>query len=260
MSRPWRRLTRPRLLLAAVLAAVPAVALATPEEIEVYRDEVTPFHRFGVEVNQSYVPAGPVENIGPIGQVGLYRFTPELDYGVDRDWEVGVLAETTVRDGAFDGHGIKVHTRWIAPKPEDRPWYVGFNAEVGWTDRHLEEKPWTAELRAIAGWEDKRWVVAVNPTLETALDGRGGEPVAFDLQSKIGYRVSERWLLGVESYNAFGPIAQIEPLNRQSQILYATADTEWRGLDLNVGVGKGLTHASDGWAIKAVIGIPLGAR
>ena len=260
MSRPWRRPLPPRLILAAILAAAPAAALAAPEEIQVYRDEVTPLHRFAVEVNQSYVPAGPVEDIGPIGQVGLYRFTPELDYGVARNWEVGVLAETTIRDGAFDAHGIKVHTRWIAPRPEGQSWYVGFNGEVGWTDRHLEEKPWTAELRAIAGWEGKRWVLAVNPTLETAADGRGGEPVAFELQTKIGYRVSEAWLLGVESYNAFGPIAQIEPLDRQSQILYAVADTEWRGLDLNFGVGKGLTHESDGWAIKAVIGIPLGVR
>ena len=260
MSRPWRRLQPPRLLLAAVLAAAPTAALAAPEEIQVYRDEVTPLHRFGVEVNQSYVPAGPVEDVGPIGQVGLYRFTPELNYGVARDWEVGALAETTIRDGAFDAHGIKVHARWIAPRPESQSWYWGFNGEAGWTDRHLEERPWTAELRAIAGCEGKRWVLAVNPTLETAADGRGGEPVAFELQAKLGYRVSEAWLLGVESYNAFGPIAQIEPLDRQSQILYAAADTQWRGLDLNFGVGKGLTEASDGWALKAVIGIPLGAR
>ncbi len=265
MSRPWRRLSRPRLLLAAVLAvaptvAIPTVSCAAPEEVQVYRDEVTPLHRFGVELNQSYVPAGPVEDIGPIGQVGLYRLTPELNYGLAKDWEIGALAETTVRGGAFDAHGIKVHTRWIAPRPEGQAWYFGFNAEAGWTDRHLEERPWTVEFRAIAGWEGKRWVLAVNPTLETAADGRGGEPVVFEMQSKIGYRVSERWLLGIESYNAFGPIAQIEPLDGQSQILYATADTEWRGLDLNFGVGKGLTHVSDGWAIKAVIGIPLGAR
>jgi hypothetical protein len=254
----------PRLLLgalsAAIAAAVPAASRAAPEEIQVYRDEVTPLRRFGLELNQSYVPAGPVEDIGPIGQVGLYRFTPELNYGVARDWEVGALLQTTVRGGAFDAHGIKAHARWIAPRPGGQAWYVGFNGEVGWSDRHLEERPWTAELRAIAGWEGGRWVLAVNPTLETAADGRGGDPVAFELQSKIGYRVSERWLLGIESYNAFGPIARIEPFDRQSQIVYAVADAEWRGLDLNVGVGKGLTHASDGWAVKAVIGIPLGAR
>jgi hypothetical protein len=235
-------------------------AWATPEEIQVYRDEITPLHRFGVEVNQSYVAAGTVEDIGPISQVGLYRFTPELNYGVARNWEVGVLLETTVRDGAFDAHGIKAHVRWIAPRPEDRPWYFGFNAEVGATDRHLEERPWTVEVRGIAGWEGKRWVLAVNPTLETALDGHGGEPVAFELQTKIGYRVSEHWLLGAESYNAFGPIAQIEPLEHESQIVYATADTEWRGLDLNLGAGRGFTNRSDGWVVKAVIGIPLGAR
>ena len=264
MSRLRRRLPQPRLLLAVTLTAAlplaPASALAAPEEVQVYRDEVTPLHRFGVEINQSYVPAGPVEDIGPIAQVGLYRFTPELDYGVAKDWEVGTLLDTTVRDGAFDAHGIKAHVRWIDPRPEDRPWYFGFNAEAGWSDRHVEERPWTVELRGIAGWEGKRWVLAVNPTLETAADGHGGEPVAFELQTKVGYRVSDKWLLGIESYNAFGPIAQIEPLDRQSQILYAAADTEWRGLDLNFGVGKGLTRDSDGWAVKAVIGIPLGAR
>ena len=260
MPRLRRWLAQPRLLLAAILAAIAAPALAAPEEIQVYRDEVAPLHRFGVELNQSYVAAGPVEDIGPIGQVGLYRFTPELNYGMAKDWEAGVLMETTIRDGAFDAHGIKAHARWISPRREDQAWYFGFNGEVGWSDRHLEERPWTVELRAIAGWEGRRWVLAVNPTVETAADGRGGEPVAFELQSKIGYRVSASWMLGIESYNAFGPIARIEPLNRQSQMVYATADAEWRGLDLNFGVGRGLTHASDGWAIKAVIGIPMGAR
>jgi hypothetical protein len=260
MPRLRRRLSKPRLLLAAIFAVIPTAAFAAPEEIQVYRDEVTPLHRFGAELNQSYVPAGPVADIGPIGQVGLYRFTPELDYGVAKDWEVGALLETTVRAGAFDAHGIKLHTRWIAPRPEGQAWYGGFNAEVGWSDRHVEERPWTVELRGILGWEGKRWVLAVNPTLETAADGRGGQPVAFEMQTKIGYRVSERWLLGVENYNAFGPITQIEPLERESQIIYAVADTEWRGLDLNLGVGKGLTRASDGWAIKMVIGIPLGPR
>jgi len=263
MSRPWRRLSRPRLLsaihvVAAVAAAVPAAALAAPEEIQVYRDEVTPLHRFSVELTQSYGPAGPVEDIGPIGQVGLYRLTPELNWGVAQNWEVGMLALSTFRDGAFDVHGIKAHTRWIAPRSESQAWYVGFNGEVGWTDGHLEERPWTVELRALAGWEGKRWVLAVNPTLETAADGRRGEPVAFEMQSKIGFRVSETWLLGVESYNAFGPVSRVAPFALESQILYATVDTEWRGLDLNFGVGKGLTDASDGWAIKAVIGIPLG--
>jgi hypothetical protein len=265
MSRPWRGLVEPRLLsivclLAAPAAALPSAAWAAPEEVQVYRDEVTPLHRFGVEINQSYVPAGPVEDIGPIGQVGLYRLTPELNYGLAKDWEVGALVETTVRDGAFDTHGIKAHTRWVSPRPEGQAWYLGFNLEVGWTDRHLEERPWTAELRGMAGWEGQRWVVAVNPTLETAADARAAEPVTFEMQSKLGYRVNERWLVGLEAYDTLGPVARLSAFGRQSQIVYATADTQWRGLDLNFGVGKGLTDASDGWAVKAVIGIPLGAR
>ena len=259
MTRLRRGPRPPRLLLAALCSiAAPAAALAAPEEIQVYRDEVTPLHRFGVEVNQSYVPAGPFEDIGLIGQVGLYRLTPELNYGIAPGWEAGTLVVTTVRGGAFDAHGVKAHLRYVAPRPEGRPWYWGVNAEIGWTDRHLEERPWTAEVRGLAGYEGSRWVLAVNPTLETSVDGRGGEPVELSIQSKIGYRVGERLILGAESYNTFGPVARLEPFGRQSQIVYVTADADWPGLDLNFGVGKGLTRASDGWAIKAVIGIPLG--
>jgi hypothetical protein len=244
----------------ALLVAIPSLARAAPEEIQVYRDEVTPLHRFGVEVNQSYVPAGPVEDIGPIAQVGLYRLTPELDYGFAPNWEAGVLAETTVRNGAFDGHGLKAHVRWIAPKAGEQPWYWGANAEIGWTDRHLEERPWTAEVRTIAGYEGKRWVLAVNPTLETAASAEAAEPVQFEMQTKLGFRVDERWIVGLESYNAFGPIAGLGPLSRASQVLYATIDAQLGRVDLNLGVGRGLTSASDRWTVKAVIGIPLGAR
>jgi len=258
MSRPRRRLAS-RLALYAVLAAAPH-AFAAPEEIQVYRDEVAPAHRFSVEINQSYVPSGPVEDIGPIAKVGLYRLTPELNYGFAPNWEAGTLLAATVRDSAFDVHGIKAHLRWIAPRPEGRPWWFGFNGEVGWSDRHLEDKPWTVELRALAGWEGKRWVLAVNPTLETAADGRGGEPARFELQSKIGYRVSERWMVGLESYDALGPLARLDASDRRPHTLYLTADTQWRGLDLNLGIGRGLTGAADGWAVKAVIGVPLGAR
>jgi hypothetical protein len=247
-------------ILSALTFAVPSLARAAPEEIQVYRDEVAPVHRFEVEVNQSYVITGAGEAEGAFSPAHLYRFTPELNYGFAPDWEVGALMLSTVRGGAFDVHGLKAHMRWIAPKPEAQPWYWGANAEIGWTDRHLEERAFTVEGRAIAGYEGKRWVFAVNPTLETAADGDGSEPVAFQLQTKAGYRLSERWMVGLESYNAFGPVERFGEFGEHGQTLYATVDAQLGRVDLNLGVGKGLTSASDGWTVKAVIGIPLGAH
>ena len=244
--------------LALCLLAGPA--LAAPEEIEVYRDEVTPTHAWGLEVNQNYVVSASREDAGEgaFSPVGLYRLTPEIDYGLAPNWEAGALIEATVRDGAFDAHGIKAHVRYIAPRPESSPWYWGFNFETGFTDKHLQERPFTAELRGIAGYEGERWIVAINPTVETSINSRAAEPASFELQATIGYRVTKALILGVESYNEFGPIEAFGPLGRQPQVLFATADYAWRGMDFNFGVGRGLTNASDGWTLKAVIGVPLG--
>ncbi len=60
--------------------------------------------------------------------------------------------------------------------------------------------------------------------METAADSREVEPAAPELQSKVGWRVNGRLGLG----------------------------------DLNLGVGRGLTGSSDGWAFKAVRSLPFG--
>ena len=267
MPRPWRRPPPPRLLLAAILAAMPplvwsSAALAAPEEIEVYRDDVAPLHAFSLEVNQNYVASGSRddERDGDLSPVHLYRVTPELNYGIAKDWELGALVEGTARGGAFDVHGVEAHIRYIAPRPEESPWYWGFNFETGFTDKHLEERPVTFELRGIAGYEGKRWIVAFNPTFESAANSQAADPVTFELQGKLGYKVTEKLILGVESFNEFGRVQDFGPLGQQPQMLYATADYEWRGLDLNLGVGRGLTSSSDGWTIKTVVSVQLGRK
>ena len=261
---PARRLAVRGCAPAAALLLLFAVrpALAAPEEVEVYRDEVTAAGELSVEVNQNYVLSGPRGDApsGAFSPVHLYRFTPELNYGLARNWEVGALAVAAVRNQALDVHGLKTHVRYIAPRPQTSPWYWGFNAEVGWTDRHLEDRPWTAELRGIAGYEGKRWIVALNPTLETAADSHAAEPVSLELQSKLGYRLNGALILGLESYNAFGPVQAFGPLRDQPQMLYLAADLALPRADLNIGLGHGLTGASDGWAVKLVVGVPLGRR
>jgi hypothetical protein len=79
------------------------------------------------------------------------------------------------------------------------------------------------------------------------------------LQSKAAYRLTERLMIGLESYETFGPVQGFAPA-RQPQSLYVAADYETHGATINLGVGRGLTPASDGWTIKAVIGLPLGRR
>ena len=250
------------LVFGVLVAAGGGQAVAAPEEIEVYRDEVTPTHAWGAEINQNYVASASADEArsGDLSPVHLYRLTPEIDYGVARNWEVGVLAETTVRNREFDVHGLAAHVRYIAPRPQDSPWYWGLNFEAGFTDKHLEERPATFELRGIFGYEGRRWIVAFNPTLATAANSQATDPITFELQGKLGYRATEKLIVGLESYNEFGPVRDFGPVGQQPQMLYAAVDYEWRGLALNFGVGRGLTRASDGWTLKTAISVPLGKR
>jgi len=254
-----RAAARLALALSAPALLLGARALAAPEEIEVYRDDVTATGDWGLEVNQNYVVSGPAddERSGALDPVGLYRLTPELDFGVAKDWEAGMLVEAAGQDGDFGLHGAMAHVRYVASSP-GRSWYWGFNFEAGYTDARLADRPYSAELRGIFGYEGRRWIFAVNPTLETAA-GRGGtEPVSFEMQSKLGYRLTDGLLVGLESYNELGPVRGFQPPGRQPQTLYAASDYEWRGLELNLGVGRGLTRTSDGWILKTVISIPFG--
>jgi hypothetical protein len=243
-------------LALALLAGGPA--LAAPEEIEVYRDELQAPGAWSLETNQSYVVSGPREDEpGELPSVGRYRLTPEIAYGLAPHWDAGVLAMATVRGGALDAHGIKSRIRYIAPHAEGRP-YWGGNLEVGWTDHHLEAKPWSAELRGIWGYEGKLWILALNPTLEMSA-GRGpAEPLALEIQAKVGRRLGDSLILGLESYNDFGPVQRFSAFGQESQMVYATADIALKHGDLNLGLGHGLNGVSDGWAVKAVWGLPLG--
>lgn len=153
------------------------------------------------------------------------------------------------RSGRLGVHGAKARIRYIAPRPHGRGWYWGWNFEVGRVDRHIEAHPWGAELRGILGVDQGRWSFAVNPTLEWTFSGRDPEPIEVELQSKLAYRVRKDLAFGLESYDALR--------GENEHVLYATADWQVGGWDFNFGVGRGLTHASEGWVLKAVFSAPL---
>jgi hypothetical protein len=240
------------------LSAATAAA-AAPEEIEVYRGEMNAPGAVTLETNQSYVfssRAAP-DYPGQEPSVHRYRLTPELSYGLTPELELGALAAATVdRDGAAGVHGFKVRARYVAPHRETG-FFWGGNLEIGRVDRTQSPDPWGVELRGIFGFEGRRWIFAINPVLEGSIGGPAPEPVSLELASKLGYRVDERLILGLESYNAFGPVRDFERLRDGEQMLYLTADAELKRFDINFGAGHGLSPASDHWTVKAVIGVPL---
>ena len=116
-----------------VLAAVPLAASAAPEEVQVYRDEVTALHRFSVEVNQSYVAAEPVRGHradqpgGPLSpDAGA-----QLRFRSSRLGAGGLIEVTLRNGGALMPMGSRPIPTGSRRRPEGQAWYLDFNGEVG---------------------------------------------------------------------------------------------------------------------------------
>ena len=240
--------------MACLLLASPALSRAAPEEIQVYLDDLTALGRFGLDVHNNYVFSGSsmpaYEGAQPPAHV--YRLTPEFYYGLSETTELGLYVLSTMpaqEDPHFDG--AKLRFKFIAPHDTDNGSFWGANVELGDTSRRVSEGPWNAELKGIYGYRSGRWLLAVNPNLDRRI---GSQPWTLEVDFKAAYSVSPRLQIGLESYNELGPLSDLGHLGQQSQTLYAVVDTELGGFDLNLGLGRGLTDASDRWIVKLILG------
>jgi len=240
----------------AILSALTSPAFAAPEEIEVYTDDMREVGKWGVDVHNSYVfsgrrtPAYPGEQ--PPGKV--YRLTPEFTYGWTKQLELGLYVLTSRNaQGDFHADGRKVRIRYIAPHNEEAGWFWGGNFEVGSTSRRVSETRWTAELKGILGYRQGPWLLAVNPNFDWSIS-HGGGPAEADVDFKVSYDIGNKTSVGIESYNELGAAKHLSLSSGNGRILYAVVDKEFGKFDLNAGIGRGLTAASDRWVLKFIVG------
>ncbi len=256
------RLFLTRILGGLVLAAAAAPAFAAPEEIQVYMDEMGKPGEFGLDLHNNYVAEGRriPAYAGEETPRGTYRFTPEFALGLTDNLELGAYVLTTLDShGAYRVDGEKLRLKFIAPKTEHQDWWWGANFEIGKVQRHLDINPWNAELKAIYGWRRGRWTVAGNTNFDWAVSGPARGPVSIEQDIKVSWAVKKDFNLGIETYDGLGDADHLGGrYGDLDHVIYAVADTSWRGFDLNLGVGRGLTRATeDRWVLKAIVGVPL---
>lgn len=243
--------------LCAALALAAPLCLAAPEEIQVYLDDTSAPGQFGVDVHNNYVLSGRAapDYPGETAPRHQYRLTPEFYYGISQTVELGLyILSTRDAQGNTNVDGSKVRVKYIAPHDPERGLFWGLNLEVGRTSLRVSETPWNAELKGIVGYRRGRWLLALNPNLDSSLS-KGGGPMTLQVDGKVAYGVTDKTQLGFETYNELGPLRKPQALNKNSKTLYAVVDTELGGLDLNAGIGRGVTPDADRWVGKAIVGM-----
>ncbi len=247
-------------LLAGMLMAMQS-ALAAPEEIQVYMDEMDAPGQWGLDMHVNDVSSSGSNVLypGQLPAAHLFRVTPEWSYGLTPYLELGAywLTADSPANGGWQWLGEKARIKFIAPKAAGQTWFWGANLEVGKTSSLMDINPWNGELKLILGDRPGNWEFATNLNFDRALEGPDIQPTMVELDDRISYRVSPDWRIGAEAYNQLGSVNVPAPLADYSEMLYMVADTSWHHWDFNLGLGHGLTAVSDHWVAKMIIGVPL---
>jgi hypothetical protein len=223
----------------------PLAALAAPNEIKVFTDELAAPGEHTLEVHGNKTSsAGPKadEARTPL------QLMPEYSYGIAPDWEASLQLPFSFPEHDVRLEGYRAELQYIAPHDENTGFYWGANAELARIEKPADPAFWSAELIAILGYRTGRWHLVANPALERRLSGES-KTTTYTPQAKVAYLVAGRNSLGLEYY-AEAPRGSSR--QEQSHMLYVAWDGKIGKSDLNVGVGRGLTDASDRWVLKMI--------
>jgi hypothetical protein len=253
-----RLLATATLLLSATLA-VPAHAELS-DEIQVYTDDINAPGEFGLEMHVNTTPKGrrTPEYPGEVVPHHGLRVTPEFSYGINRDWEAGLyLPFSRDASGNTQAAGFKLRLKYLPVRPEEggRGWFLGANGELSRLKQQFSQSPNSFELRLMGGWRDPDWLLAVNPVFGWNLSsGYRSSTPDVSLGVKVARTVASDVALGFEYYADAGTLRHLQLSSQQAQTLYLALDTKLRNVDLNFGIGWGLTQAADALTVKAIFG------
>jgi len=237
----------------AIHFAIPA-AYAT-DEIQVYNAEIAPKGVFTIQQHLNYVWSGSTTPDFPGGFSSNHTLngTPEFAYGVTDWYEAGFyIPFAFASDGTFMPGGVKIRQLFVSPHAEDRKFFYGINFELSYQAPQFSQSAIGLEIRPILGVRDIGWEFIVNPIVDLSFAPTGAS--AFAPAARLAHNIASDTWLGVEYYSSYSPIDAIPPANQQQHSLFAVVDFKAFGFDVDLGLGAGLTDASDHIVSKIIIG------
>ncbi|MEO7192660.1 MAG: hypothetical protein ABI051_16535 [Vicinamibacterales bacterium] len=244
-----------RVVMVAMTMAAPAVAFAQGDEIQVYDGGLAPVGTFNLTVHNNFTPRGIKEPAFP-GAVVSHRSlngVPEWALGVTKWFEAGLYMPLYSRDKdmGWGIDGFKLRTLFAVPNADDRTFVYGANMEFSFNAKRWDTTRFTSEIRPIIGWHLKPVDIIINPIVDTAYDGL--KNLIFVPSTRVAYNFQRGWALAIEEYADFGPLHDFHSRSEQAHQIFAVVDRAGGGLDVEFGVGVGLTGASDKLTLKLIL-------
>lgn len=248
------------LIAALTCALAGSAALAAPDEIQVYTEEMDDPGAFGLELHANYAISGTrtPSYEGEMPGRHVLQTTPEFSYGLSKTWEAGLYLPFALSpDGNLYNNGLRLRMKYMAPRSEGENLFWGLNTEMGYSTRRVAESYWGMEIRPIVGYRDAVWLLSFNPILNLNLSDNVTRAPQFEPALKITHSAGEGLQAGFEYYGEYGPLHQFFPADQRSHSLFAVMDVARGNLDVNFGFGRGFVANPDKWVAKAIIAFPF---
>ena len=255
-------------LLVILGLCLPVMAIAAPEEIQVYLDEFADPGEFGLDIHSNYVPT--VQPMAASNDRKMLRVTPELSYGITKNLEIAGYWLTSQgpdqSTGQWLSDGVKARVKWrpdssVNASKNGSPWYWAVNFEVGKVNPRFKADQRLGQLKFIGVYKSGRWTLGGNYNLDRALNAASALGTTSEWDTKMAYRLGgsadKPVSLGFENYGYRGAISgPVSGLN-QSRMTFFTADFELAKYEFNVGVGRSFGVTEDKHILKLILGIPF---
>src|SRR5437773_5692573 len=251
--------------LILALVAVPHRVSAQTDEIQVYDGGLAARGKFNLTLHTNFTPKGLTTPAfaGAVVPDNSLNGVPEWAYGVTAWFEAGLYLPL-YSIGERSGHtsvmlnGFKLRMLFAVPRADDRTLFYGVNFELSYNAKHWDQTRFTSEIRPIIGWHLKPVDIIVNPILDTSYDGV--KNLIFAPATRIAYNFSPTLAVAAEEYADFGPLRALYSRSDQAHQVYGVVDYSSKFLDIEAGVGFGLTDASDKLTLKLLLMRDLNGR
>ncbi len=239
-----------------------ATAAAQTDEIQVYDGALAGPGIFNLTLHNNYIadglktPAFP----GAVTADRSWNGAFEWALGVRRWFEAGLYLPIYTDDN-YEGWGLdgfKLRALLAVPDARHRRFVYGSNFEFTFNARRWDTARFTSEIRPIIGCHLGPVDIIANPILDTAYDGFGN--IDFAPVLRLAFNLSRAWAIAAEEYAELGPLRGFHPLSAQSHQLFAVLNHTGGVLDVEAGVGFGLTSGSDRLTFKLLLSRDLNAR
>lgn len=236
---------------------MPLAASAQTDEIQVYDAEIAEPGVVNLMVHTNFTPVGRRQPNFPGATIAdnSVNGAAEWAYGVTPWFEQGLYLPVFSLYSTNQGpaiNGFKIRELFVRPHAHEDKLFYGLNFEFSVNRDYWESRTITSEIRPIVGVHLGRWDFIYNPIVDTDYTGGLGG-LEFNPGGRIAYNLNDRWAVAFEEYDGFGTFNRIAPLHDQFHEVWATMDHSSRFINIETGVGLGLTAGSDRLTFKLML-------